>query len=420
MKFKFHSLSICSLLTVLLLAVVCLSAQAQYLVSTKAGFVNRVEGKVLLQRQESDPNAGPTKATLGAQMRNGDRVIAGADSHAEILLSPGSYLRLNEKSEVLAARTDLSEIRFDLVQGSIIVEAGEMDKKLPIEVGLPQGTISIAKAGIYRFDIQGQETMVSVRRGEIFLGTRTQLLAKTAAKIGQGKSARLNSGNPPLLAKLKDKVFDDFDVWSYGRAETLVAANYSLMNRNRVSRGMTYGWMFDPFTLSYTFIPRNGLYLSPYGFGFYRSFYDCEWCYYYPSFGLRNGGGYVAGSSSGVSGGSGGVAARSGGSATGQPPRGAANGGEARHPVSREVAPGRQIEPYSRSSSMSSQSRSTFDSPSYSPQVNSAPSSRGIPSSPSISPMPSRGSDGGSPVGGSRGAGGDGGGRTVGGSRGRQ
>src|SRR5438105_1364154 len=72
-------------------------ASAQHLISTKAGFVNRVEGKVFIQRQDSE-NGEPGRASLGTQMRDGDWLITAADSRAEILLNPGSYLRMDEKA----------------------------------------------------------------------------------------------------------------------------------------------------------------------------------------------------------------------------------------------------------------------------------------------------------------------------------
>ena len=92
------------------------AAHAQYLVSSKAGFVNRVEGKVHIQAQGSAPDA-MSRASLASQMKEGDRISTGVDSHAELLLVPGSYMRLNEKTVVEAVRTDLENTRFDVIQG---------------------------------------------------------------------------------------------------------------------------------------------------------------------------------------------------------------------------------------------------------------------------------------------------------------
>ena len=59
-----------------LLAVASIAANAQHLISTKAGFVNRSEGKVFILRADSE-DGSKGRVSLGTQMRDGDRVITG-------------------------------------------------------------------------------------------------------------------------------------------------------------------------------------------------------------------------------------------------------------------------------------------------------------------------------------------------------
>jgi hypothetical protein len=67
------------------------------------------------------------------------------------------------------------------------------------------------------------------------------------------------------------------------------------------------GWFYNSFYGCYTFVPRRGYLVSPYGFGFFRNWADCYW--YNPFFGGFNGyGGYYGGGYYGTGGG-GGVAA---------------------------------------------------------------------------------------------------------------
>jgi hypothetical protein len=282
------------------------TAHAQYLVSSKAGFVNRVEGKVNLKLQDGAPDE-MNKASLGSQMKEGDRISTSTNSHAELLLSPGSYLRLNEQTEVEAVRTILENTRFDVIQGSVILEVGEIDKKLPVEIGTPRSVVAFNKAGIYRIDVRGKDVAVSVRKGQAYLGTREQLLAKSATKIGGNKVYRLIGDAPPQTAKLSTKVFDAFDQWSYLRAEALVAANYSTLQRARSRTGLLSGWIYDPLMNSYTYIPNSWLFVTPYGFGYYRRYSDCDWCwggYYNPYYsGGYYGGGSTVGNTGGGSGG---------------------------------------------------------------------------------------------------------------------
>lgn len=375
-RFGFFALSL------LLIASV---VQAQYLVSSKAGFVNRVEGKVHLKSSDSAIE-GLGKAAMGTQMREGDRLVTEADSHAELLLSPGSYLRLNEKTEIEAVRTMFDNTRFDVIQGSVILEVGEIDKKLPLEIGTPRSVVTINKMGIYRIDVIGKDVAVSVRKGEAFLGTREQLFANSAIKIGGNKVYRLIGDGPPQTAKLSTKVFDAFDQWSYLQAESLVAANYGTLSRARARGALLSGWVYDPMSNRYTFIPGSWRYSTPYGFAFYSQFAYCDWCwggFSYP---------YYYGGGSTTSG---------GGMQPSAPARVTNDDRTASRVQTQRDVPSRQVEPYSRpsvfypverSSRYGSDSPTGFDS---SRSTNSSPGySSPMPSAPSrvdVSPAPSSG-----------------------------
>jgi FecR protein len=277
-----------SLLTIAALSLASLCAgttAAQHLISSKAGFVNRVDGKVYIVRQDNQDNEEGAKgsASLGTQMREGDRLSAEAGSYGEILLNPGSYIRIDEKSELRALNTDLSQIRFELISGSAMVEVGQVDKKSPIEIITPHGSFFIRKTGLQRIDVNDEMTSVAVRQGEIHLGTLDQVLAKKSFKIGSGKVAQLTGAPAPALAKINKDAVDELDQWSFNRAELLMAANQRALSQPSLRNGtLSFGWHFDPFHRCYTFIPR-GSYWSPYGFGFFNSFNSCYDCYFPPT-----------------------------------------------------------------------------------------------------------------------------------------
>ncbi|MBP6821614.1 MAG: FecR domain-containing protein [Acidobacteria bacterium] len=271
-----------------LLSLASIAVNAQHLISTKAGFVNRSEGKVFILRADSEDGA-KGRVSLGTQMRDGDRIITEADSYAEVLLSPGSYLRVNEGSEIRAISTSLSEARFEILKGSAIAEVATaleqvtaISKKAPLEIITPHGVVSIAKDGLYRFDTIEQNTLVQVRQGELFIGDRDRFLAGRATKISRGNAVKLVGGavSKSDIAKVNKDVSDKFDAWSFNRANTLMAANVSALRRSRTMSAMNYGWLYDSFYNCYTFIPRNGLWYSPYGFGFFNSYSGL--LYYWP------------------------------------------------------------------------------------------------------------------------------------------
>lgn len=346
-----------------------ITATAQYLTSAKAGFVNRAEGKVHILRFDSE-DGEKGRASLGTQMRNGDRLITTANSYAEVLLNPGSYLRLNENSEVRAVSTDLLSVRFEMIKGSVIAEIGEVNKKTPIEILTPNGMLTFAKGGLHRIDARGNATLVSVRQGEVHLGTREEFATNKTTKIGRGKVASLTGSTTPDLAKLDKDAIDNFDVWSFNRAQMLTAANVSSLRRSRVLTAFRGGWYYDPFYNCYTFMPFRSRFYSPYGFGFFNNYYDC---YYYNPYYYGNGGYYGGGG---------------GGTVSTIPPRVVT--GVDRAPIRRE-AEGRSIDTGSIFDS-----RSSGSGVDYGGSTISSPSSSSSSSSTISSPAPSRGESGGS------------------------
>src|SRR6266498_2368246 len=231
-------------------------ANAQYLISTKAGFVNRVEGEVYVLRADGEGDE-KGRASLGTQMRAGDRLSVAANGFAEI---------------------------------------GQIDKKAPIEILTPHGALTIAKAGLHRIDAKGSATLVSVRQGEIHLGTPSDFAANQSLKIKRGKVVTLTgpaqpgtTGLPgPLdVAKLDKDAIDKFDAWSFDRAQALTEANVKALSRSGV---LTAGWYYDPFFKFYTFVPSRSWFWSPYGFGFFNNYRDCYdyTPYYYSGSSYRN------------------------------------------------------------------------------------------------------------------------------------
>jgi len=279
-------------------------ANAQYLISTKAGFVNRVEGEVYVLRADGEGDE-KGRASLGTQMRAGDRLSVAANGFAEALLNPGSYLRLSENTEVRAVSVDLNSVRFELIKGSVITEIGQIDKKAPIEIITPHGALTIAKAGLHRIDAKGSATLVAVRQGEIHLGTPSDFAANQSLKIKRGKVVTLTGsaqpgqpgqpvpadapGAPGTLdvAQLDKDAIDKFDTWSFNRAQALTEANVKTLSR---SGSLTTGWYYDPFFNFYTFVPSRSWFWSPYGFGFFNNYRDCyDYSpYYYSGSSYRN------------------------------------------------------------------------------------------------------------------------------------
>src|SRR5712671_2184660 len=309
------------------LAVVVSAGQAQnrekFGISAKAGGVNTVSGRVMVTR------TGQAAQLLSSQddLVSGDIVTTDAGSQLEVLLNPGSYLRVAGNSEFELVDNSLNNLVVKLVKGSAIIEAtGGDNADLRINVLANQQSLLIIHGGIYRINVQPTVAELLVRKGRVLPSTSTNGLVKGGTKV-------MYSSGGLLTAKLTKQDQDEFDVWSKTRAETLARANGKISGRAMngylaslspfdwaFSAANPWGlWTFSSFSHCFTFVPFHYGWSSPYGH-YYGNYYNV-WPYYgSPGYGpnsviVRNPG--SSGGSSGFPGGS-----SSGGSSSGSLPSG--------------------------------------------------------------------------------------------------
>lgn len=274
-----------------------------YLVSAKAGRINALSGRASMQRSG---NAEWNQLTLKSELDSGDTLRTEAGARAELLLNPGSYLRVAENSEVELTDASLDNLRIKVVRGSAIVEATGTDgTRLLAEIKTPQTKILIDRNGLYRINVAPvtattrttATTEVLVYKGRALVGNNTLATVKGGSKLVVG-----STGGAAAIAKLDKKNQDDFDFWSRERASGLMAANRRLTGgtitnvlasyRNNGAYGYGYApyfglWVFDASFSGYTFLPFYSRWSSPYGFGYQNNF-GIPWYYYRPVSPLPN------------------------------------------------------------------------------------------------------------------------------------
>ena len=229
--------------------------------------------------------------TTKDDLKSGDSVRTGADGRAEILLNPGSYLRLGRDSEFVFVETNLDKLRLRLLSGSAVVEAtGYDDIDVLVSVETPESEVSILRSGLYRFNAS--------RAGatEVFVHKGRASVRGTLVKGGQ--FVRVASGPGTVLPAKFDKKQqrDALDLWSRERAQELARINERLQRRsvntllaharlNDSFFGSGFGhtgvWLWSPFAGCYTFLPFAYGWPSPYGFSYgmsYYGFYNASFC----------------------------------------------------------------------------------------------------------------------------------------------
>jgi uncharacterized membrane protein YgcG len=289
-------------------------------ISAKAGGVNAVAGSVMVTRAGQTI---PQLLTSQDDLIAGDVVTTGAASQAEVLLNPGSYLRLAPNSEFVMVDNSLNNLVLKLVKGSAIIEATGGDySDARINVLANQQSFMIIRGGIYRFNVQGGATELLVRKGRVVPTKVLGDVFKSGTKVSYAAGG-------PVVAKLSKKDQDDFDFWSKKRAETLARANQKISGRtvNGYLSSMTFMdwalagnpwglWTYSPFARCYTFMPFRYGWASPYGH-YYDNYY-----FYNPGRYVNNGvvvGNSSSGGSNSWPGGSGSSSGGGSGSSGGSP-----------------------------------------------------------------------------------------------------
>lgn len=253
------------------------AAGDRYVISAKAGGVNFVSGSVGIVRTEG--NSG--HLLKGDKLEIGDRVSTGADGKAEILLNPGSYLRLGPLSAFEFTTTDLDDLQIRLDSGSAILEVFATEDFV-VTVNTPKSKFTLADSGVYRIDAAGS---IAVWKGKARIGDGSNAIVKA------GREGSIANGTA-LIAKFDRDEMDALDVWSKSRAKELAKLTDNLERgtmRNVLMRSFlgrrwtmydSFGlWVYDPFRNISLFLPFGWGWGSPYGYSFGHSI----WYYNLPS-----------------------------------------------------------------------------------------------------------------------------------------
>lgn len=306
--------------TLAAIAIICLPAfsfaqdplptRDRFVISARAGGVNAVTGRATVLTQG---NTVWEQLTITEDLQTGDIVKTDTDGRVEMLLNPGSYLRLGENSEFELTNNSLDNLEIRLLRGTAVFEAtGPDDSRMQINISTPHTKLAIVRRGLYRLNVvPGDNTELIVRKGRV-------MLDRSQTKINGGNKV-VFSNETFFVAKMQEadkKKVDGVDTWSKERSKTLAQANRKIQRREmsallagtrdrwfRHSAASSGLWYYNASYSCYTFVPFYMGWGSPYGFSYSRAVfpgYYCGGCRG-GSYNLRNWG-YAPGISSGSSG----------------------------------------------------------------------------------------------------------------------
>jgi hypothetical protein len=233
------------------------------------GTINYTEGQVSI-------NGQAIRAARNTTLQPG-QMLQTQDGKAEMLMTPGVFLRLNNHSQARLVSASITDTRIELLQGEAMVEAAQVEMANNLSIADAGYVTQIDKRGIYEFNADAPR--VAVYGGE-------------ATVNANGHSVNVKKGHQVALVaqneKLKTQSFDINNAdslysWSRLRSEYMAEANMSSAQTILVSNPGWFGgtgWYWNPYFSSWAFVPGGGYFYSPFGFGFYSPAY---WGVYGPA-----------------------------------------------------------------------------------------------------------------------------------------
>lgn len=227
---------------------------AQPVISAQAGLINDTEGLVLLGKSAVQVTNGRFP-----QMKPQD-VLSTSAGWAEVLLNPGSFVRLGENTSIRLLSNSLTQPGYEVLTGSSVLEMAAGTKDAAVTIHWRDVTISPVKQGVFRVDA----CPASLR---VFEGEARVNSAGKRVTVGKGKMLLLDG--PWTLTKFDRKQADELDRWSGKRATYLALVNMQGMVGAAGWRGRAGWWGWSSHFGIYTYVPYSGTYRSFYGCRFY-------------------------------------------------------------------------------------------------------------------------------------------------------
>jgi len=217
------------------------------------------------------------------------QTLATAAGKAEILLTPGVFLRVGSNSTVTMISPNLTDTHVGIVSGHAMVEVDEIHPENNIRVTQEGMTVRLVKTGLYDFN-QRQNEMRVFDGKAVVKNNDKQITVKGGHEFNSSSGARRKA------VKFDKKNYEDADLyrWSSLRSAYVAEANVDAAGLYADSGYGPWGpgwwgagWYWDPWFDAFTFIPGDGIFFSPFGWGFYS-----PWCIWDAPYGYGWGRGY--------------------------------------------------------------------------------------------------------------------------------
>ena len=252
------------------LALALLGQEEQRYTSDSVARLSFIGGKTYVQRAS---DLGYEEAVINTPVTEGDR-LGTSEGRAEVHLSRGNYLRLDENSKLdilnLPKKGD-DIVRLRVWSGSVYVDIGNLVREKTVEIHTADASFYVLEPGLYRVDVtENQGTLIYVFNGLIEAAGEQGSAAVKSEQTLEVTEGRF-SGEPERFQATAD---DAFDRWNETRNSDLnqkVARRYLPQELEEYEGELArYG--------NWVNLPPYGYVWTPGGIGpDWRPYYDGRW-----------------------------------------------------------------------------------------------------------------------------------------------
>lgn len=251
----------------------CFHASAQSVVSTHSGTVYFFEGRVLLGSEPLTQKFGKfPDIGAGGELRT-------EHGRAEVLLTPGVFLRVDENSAIRMLSNQLSDTRVELLAGSAILEANEAAPDMKVKLIYKDWRVRVPQRGVYRIDFEPAQ--LRVYKGDVEISTegQTELVSVKAGEI-------LPFADVLVPEQSTAAESNEFKSWAMSRSQAISADDATAAaivdDPNQLdTAGLPTGGGFSYFPS--TGLPSLGI-TNPYGLSFWSPYQSALSSIYYPRY----------------------------------------------------------------------------------------------------------------------------------------
>jgi hypothetical protein len=203
---------------------------AQSVISARSGLIHLANGSVWLDNERLEQRFGKYD-----QMKEGSELRT-ESGRAEVLLTPGVFLRVGPESAFRMISNRLSDTRLEFLRGSAVVESGAASPNTSVTILFSDYQVHIRQQGRYRFDSEPPELTVESGEAEVFLG---------AGSVSVQAGYLVSLSGQVVIPKLANERADALESWNKMRNNSISEDNLAAAGTSDLSTVID-GWQDDP------------------------------------------------------------------------------------------------------------------------------------------------------------------------------